>query len=56
MKTRVIKIGNSRGVILPSSVIKTLSIEEKEEVHIEYDEVNQNIKLSFPRSRQLKLG
>ena len=30
----IIKIGNSRGVIIPSSILKTLSLKEKDEVRL----------------------
>jgi antitoxin component of MazEF toxin-antitoxin module len=30
----IIKIGNSRGVIIPASILKTLSLKEKDEVRL----------------------
>ncbi|MBO6083405.1 MAG: AbrB/MazE/SpoVT family DNA-binding domain-containing protein [Bacteroidales bacterium] len=35
MTTRLIKIGNSRGILIPSSILKKLSLKEKDELMIQ---------------------
>ena len=35
MTTKIIPIGNSRGIILPSSILKKLSLQEKDELMIQ---------------------
>lgn len=54
-KTRITRIGNSKGVIIPSSIIKELALEEGDIVHLEYDFKKQILKCSFPKTKQLKL-
>lgn len=56
MKTRITKIGNSKGVIIPSEVIKSLALDEGDEVNIEYDDQTQALSLTFPKTKQLKLA
>jgi antitoxin component of MazEF toxin-antitoxin module len=35
MTTKLIKIGNSRGILIPSSILKKLSLKEKDELMIQ---------------------
>ena len=35
MTTKIIPIGNSRGIVLPSSILKQLSLKEKDELMIQ---------------------
>ncbi len=54
--TKITRIGNSKGIIVPTSVIKALSLEEGDQVNLSYEEVSQQLVVSFPSTRQLKLG
>lgn len=53
--TRITKIGNSKGIIVPSMVIKSLALEEGDEVSLSYDESTQVLSATFPHTKQLKL-
>lgn len=53
--TKIVKIGNSKGVILPRIVIKSLALEEGDKVQLEYKEETQIISATFPKTKQLKL-
>ncbi len=55
MNTKITRIGNSKGVIIPSLVIKALALEEGDEVELAYDSTTQILSAQFPRSKQLKL-
>lgn len=54
--TRITRIGNSKGVIIPSRIIKELSLEEGDEVNLNYDFDKQILKCSFPKTKQLKMS
>ena len=54
--TRITRIGNSKGIIVPTSVIKALSLEEGDLVELVYQEDVQLLTASFPSTKQLKLG
>lgn len=56
MKTRITKIGNSKGIIIPSEIMKSLALDEGDEVNLEYDDTTQALSLTFPKTKQLKLG
>ena len=54
--TKITRIGNSKGIIVPTSVIKALSLEEGDQVNLSYLEESQQLVVSFPSTKQLKLG
>jgi antitoxin component of MazEF toxin-antitoxin module len=54
--TKITRIGNSKGIIVPTSVIKALSLEEGDPAELVYREDDQKIVLSFPSTKQLKLS
>ena len=37
MKTQIKKIGNSKGIIIPSAIIKTLGLEDKDNLLLKVD-------------------
>ncbi|MBT7914254.1 hypothetical protein HN588_10125 [Candidatus Bathyarchaeota archaeon] len=53
--TKITKLGNSKGIIVPSAVIKALALEEGDQVNLEYSSENQVLSATFPKTRQLKL-
>ncbi len=55
MSTKITKIGNSKGIIIPSVVIKALALDEGDEVELSYDQTTQILSASFTQTRQLKL-
>jgi putative addiction module antidote len=54
--TRITRIGNSKGVILPREVIKALALEEGDEVELTYDETTHLLTARFVSTKQLKLN
>ncbi len=56
IKTHITRIGNSKGFIVPSEVIKALALEEGDEVELSYDETTQILSAYFPKTKQLKLS
>ncbi|MFH2019104.1 MAG: AbrB/MazE/SpoVT family DNA-binding domain-containing protein [bacterium] len=52
--TRITRIGNSKGIIVPSEIIKALALEEGDEVELSYDSKTQVLSASFPKTKQLK--
>ena len=55
MITKITKIGNSKGIIIPHAVIKALALEEGDEVELTYDSTTQTLSATFPHTKQLKL-
>ncbi len=53
--TKITKLGNSKGFIVPSSVVKALALEEGDQVELTYDSSTQALSAVFPKTRQLKL-
>ncbi len=53
--TKITKLGNSKGIIVPSVVVKALALEEGDEVDLSYDNTTQILSLTFPKTKQLKL-
>lgn len=56
MITKITRIGNSRGIIIPRLVIKSLALEDGDEVELSYDEGSQVLSATFPQTKQLKLA
>jgi len=54
-RTKITRIGNSKGIIIPSEVIKALALDEGDEVELSYDPTTQILSSKFPNSKQLKL-
>ena len=55
LTTRITKIGNSKGIIIPHEVIRALSLSEGDEVTLAYDPSTQTLSVRFPNTKQLKL-
>ena len=55
MITKITKIGNSKGIIIPHQVIKALALVENDEVELSYDSATQLLSVKFPHTKQLKL-
>ena len=53
--TKITKLGNSKGIIIPSGVIKALALEEGDPVELEYDPDTQILSAKFPSTKQLNL-
>ena len=53
--THITKIGNSKGIIIPSEIIKALVLEEGDEVELNYDPHSQILSATFTQTKQLKL-
>ncbi len=53
--TKITKIGNSKGIIIPSEIIKALALEEGDEVSLSYDPDSQVLSARFTTTKQLKL-
>lgn len=55
ISTKITKIGNSKGIIIPSEIIKALALDEGDEVELSYDSISQVLSVQFPHTKQLKL-
>lgn len=55
MNTKITKIGNSKGIIIPSEIIKALALDEGDEVKLSYDQSSQILSAIFTQTKQLKL-
>ncbi len=55
MITKITKIGNSKGIIVPHVVIKALALDEGDVVELTYDTTTQILSVVFPKTKQLKL-
>ncbi len=53
--SKITRIGNSRGLIIPTSVVKALSLEDGDAVELTYQEDAQKLVVSFPSTKQLKI-
>ncbi len=53
--TKITKIGNSKGIIIPSEIIKALALEEGDGVELVYEDSTQVLSVKFPHTKQLKL-
>jgi len=52
---KILKVGNSLGITLPSNLVKDLSLKPGDQVDVER-EVNNTIIVNFVDSHQLSLG
>lgn len=55
MITKITKIGNSKGIIIPHLIIKALALAEGDPVELAYDTDTQILSVKFPHTKQLKL-
>ncbi len=55
MNTKITKIGNSKGIIIPHQVIRALSLVEGDQVKLIFDPVTQILSATFPHTKQLQL-
>jgi antitoxin component of MazEF toxin-antitoxin module len=55
MSTKITKIGNSKGIIIPSEIIKALALDEGDEVELSYNPSTQVLSATFTQTKQLKL-
>ena len=55
ISTKITKIGNSKGIIIPSEIIKALALDEGDEVELNYDPATQILSATFTDTKQLKL-
>jgi antitoxin component of MazEF toxin-antitoxin module len=53
--TKITRIGNSKGIIIPSLVMKSLGLDEGDIVALEYIENEQLLQCRFPKTKQLRL-
>lgn len=54
--TRVTRIGNSKGIIIPTQVVKALALQEGDSVNLSYDQTTQVLSVTFPTIKQLVLS
>ena len=54
VQTKIIRVGNSKGIVIPSLVIKELALEEGDLVNLKYDYHAQVLSCNFPKTKQLK--
>ncbi|KKT39642.1 hypothetical protein A3K29_01965 [Candidatus Collierbacteria bacterium RIFOXYB2_FULL_46_14] len=52
---KILKVGNSLGVTLPSSLVKSLSLKPGDQVEV-LNNLNNSLTLNFIDSHQLSLG
>lgn len=55
LQTKIVKIGNSKGIIIPHPVIRALALEEGDLVSLSYEADTQTLTLNFLPTKQLKL-
>lgn len=55
IRTKIIKVGNSKGYIVPASVVKELALDSGDIVDLTYDYEKQVLQATFPKTKQLKL-
>lgn len=54
--TKITRIGNSKGIIIPTQVVKALALDEGDVVELNYDSNSQILSITFPTTKQLTLG
>jgi antitoxin component of MazEF toxin-antitoxin module len=52
---KILKVGNSLGITLPSNLVKDLSLKPGDQVNVER-EINNSLIINFVDSHQLSLG
>ncbi len=52
---KILKVGNSLGVTLPSSLVKNLSLKQGDQIEV-VNNLNNTLTLNFIDSHQLSLG
>jgi len=52
---KILKVGNSLGITIPSSLVKNLSLRPGDQVEI-IQEINNSLTINFVDSHQLSLG
>lgn len=52
---KILKVGNSLGITLPSNLVKDLSLKPGDQVNVER-ELNNSLTVNFVDSHQLSLG
>jgi len=55
LQTKIVKIGNSKGIIIPHPVIRALALEEGDLVNLVYQTDTQSLLVKFLPTKQLKL-
>lgn len=53
--TKITRIGNSKGIIIPHLVVRSLALDEGDVVELEYDSKAEILKCRFRGTKQLKL-
>lgn len=56
LTTKITRIGNSKGIIIPTQVVKALALEEGDTVTLAYDHQTQILSVTFPTTKQLTLS
>lgn len=54
--SKITRIGNSKGIILPMQVVKALALSEGDVVEMTYHDATQELLVTFPATKQLSLG
>lgn len=55
LQTKIVRIGNSKGIIIPHSIIRALALEEGDLVSLTYQADSQTLLVNFLPTKQLKL-
>lgn len=53
--TRITRIGNSKGIIVPTGVVKALALEDGDTVELSFNSTTQELIAKFPTTKQLAL-
>lgn len=54
--TRITRIGNSKGIVIPADIIKALRLDEGDEVELDYNPNTESLTFTFTKTKQLKLA
>lgn len=55
VKSRLTRIGNSKGIILPRKIVRSLALSDGDPVSLSYDESTQILSVQFLSTKQLTL-